>query len=100
MRKVTIKGKEYKLAYNLRSLFIYEEIAGKPFEGKRTVESYVFMYAMLQANNDDFDMNFDELIDVCDEDFSIFQTFAEEVEAYTKKMASYAVENKKKEVTL
>lgn len=98
MRTVTIGGVEYKLAYNLRSLFIYEEIAGHPYKGEKTIDSYVLLFSMLQANNEGFSLTFDEFIDACDEDMSIFQEFALVLEDYSKRMSSY-VENKKKTVT-
>lgn len=98
MRTVTINGTECKLAYNLRSLFIYEEIAGHPYKGDKTIDNYMFMYAMIQANNKDFFLSFDELIDACDEDMNIFQAFLEEIEDYSKRMSAL-VENKKKAMT-
>lgn len=98
MRTVTIGGVEYKLAYNLRSLFIYEEIAGHPYKGEKTIDSYVLLFSMLQANNEGFSLTFDEFIDACDEDMNIFQEFALVLEDYSKRMSSY-VENKKKAVT-
>lgn len=98
MRTVTINGTECKLAYNLRSLFIYEEIAGHPYKGDKTIDNYMLMYAMLQANNKDFSLSFEDLIDACDEDMGIFQVFVEVVEAYSKRMSAF-VENKKKAMT-
>ena len=98
MRTVTIGGVEYKLAYNLRSLFIYEEIAGHPYKGEKTIDSYVLLFSMLQANNEGFSLTFDEFIDACDEDMSIFQELALVLEDYSKRMSTY-VENKKKAVT-
>lgn len=95
MRTVTINGKEWKLAYNLRSLFIYEQIAGHPYTGEKTMDNYLLLYAMLQANNESFSMTADEFIDACDEDMGIFQVFVEVMEDYTKKVSAY-VENKKK----
>lgn len=97
MRTVTIGGVEYKLAYNLRSLFIYEEIAGHPYKGEKTIDCYILLFSMLQANNEDFSMTFDEFINACDEDLGIFQAFALVLEDYSKRF-SY-VENKKKAVT-
>lgn len=97
MRTVTIGGVEYKLAYNLRSLFIYEEITGHPYKGEKTIDSYILLFSMLQANNEDFSMTFDEFINACDEDMGIFQEFALVLEDYSKRF-SY-VENKKKAVT-
>lgn len=95
MRTVAINGKEYKLAYNLRSLFVYEEIAGHPYTGARSVDHYMLMYAMLMANNTDFAMTFDEFIDECDKDMNLFQTFMEEIEEQGKRASSF-LENKKK----
>ena len=77
MKTVVLQGIELKLAYNLRSLFIYEEIAGKPYTGEKTVENYMLMYAMLLANNEDFSLSFDEFINECDADLSLYQAFVE-----------------------
>lgn len=98
MKKVTINGKEYGIAYNLRSLFIYEEIAGHPFTGAKSFDLYMLLYAMLQANNKDFSLTFDELIDACDADMGIFQTYMTVMEEYGKRMEAF-VDNKKKAVT-
>ena len=98
MRTVEIKGNVYKLVYNLKGLFTYEEMAGHPYKGDKTIENYMLMYAMLQANNKDFSLSFDGLIDACDEDMGIFQVFVEVVEAYSKRMSAF-VENKKKAMT-
>ena len=98
MKKVTINGKEYGIAYNLRSLFIYEEIAGHPFTGAKSFDLYMLLYAMLQANNKDFSLTFDELIDACDADMGIFQTHMTVMEEYGKRMEAF-VDNKKKAVT-
>jgi hypothetical protein len=97
MRKVTINGKEWNLAYNLRSLFLYEQISGHPYTGGKTMDNYMLLYAMLQANNDEFSMTADEFIDACDEDMGIFQVFVEVMEDYTKRVSAF-VENKKKAV--
>ena len=63
MKKVVINGKEWKLAYNLRSLFIYEEAAGHPYKGEKTIDTYLLFWAMLSANNEGFSMEFEELVD-------------------------------------
>lgn len=97
MRTVSIKGQEYRLVYNLRSLFVYEEIAGHPYKGEKTMDSYVLMFAMLQANNAEFALTFDELIDACDEDFGLMGAFGEVLEEYGKRVSAY-VESKKKAV--
>lgn len=98
MKTVIINGCEYKLAYNLRSLFVYEEITGKPYTGTKTMDNYFLMFAMLQANNEGFELSFDDFIDACDEDFGLFEAFTEVVEAYGKRINAYQ-ENKKKAAT-
>ena len=80
MRTIAIDGVEYKLAYNLRSLFTYEEIAGHPYKGEKAIDNYTFLYSMLLANNEGFSMTFDEFLRACDEDLNIFQTFVDVVE--------------------
>ena len=99
MKTVVINGKEWKLAYNLRSLFVFEEIAGHPYKGEKTMENYLLLFSMLQANNDEFVMTFDELIDACDEDMNIFGEFVAVLDDYAKRMSAYA-ESKKKAMTL
>ena len=98
MKTVVINGKEWKLAYNLRSLFVFEEIAGHPYKGEKTMENYLLLFSMLQANNDEFVMTFDELIDACDEDMNIFGEFVAVLDDYAKRMSAYA-ESKKKAMT-
>ena len=98
MRTVTINGAVYKLACNLRSLFVFEEIAGHPYKGEKTMENYLLLFSMLQANNDEFVMTFDELIDACDEDMNIFGEFVAVLDDYAKRMSAYA-ESKKKAMT-
>ena len=98
MRTVEIKGNVYKLVYNLKGLFTYEEMAGHPYKGEKTVETYLLMYAMLIANNEDFAMEFDALIEACDEDMNIYQTFAEVLMDEEKRVSAF-LENKKKAMT-
>lgn len=98
MRTVEIKGNVYKLVYNLKGLFTYEEMAGHPYKGEKTVETYLLMYAMLIANNEDFAMEFDALIEACDEDMNIYQTFVEVMSDEAKRISAFQ-ENKKKAMT-
>ena len=73
--KVTIKDKEYDIRFSLIVLFKYEEVCGHPFEGKRLQELYMLMHCALLALNEDYTLTFDELIDYCDEEKSVFEKF-------------------------
>lgn len=95
MKTIVLQGIELKLAYNLRSLFIYEEIAGKPYTGEKTVENYMLMYAMLLANNEAFSLSFDEFINECDTDLGLYQVFVEVLTEQGKRASAF-LNNKKK----
>ena len=60
---ITINNKEYKLKYTIRALFIFEQITGRAFEIKTTLDNYLFFYSMLLANNPDNPLDWDEFID-------------------------------------
>lgn len=96
MRSVTIQGKEYKLAYNLKALFTYEEMAGHPYKGEKTIDTYLLLYSMLIANNSDFAMEFYSFIEACDADMGIYQSFVEVMDDEAKRISAY---NDKKKVT-
>lgn len=99
MRKVSIKGVDFKLAYNLRTLFTYEEIVGHPYKGEKTMDTYLLFFSMLMANNTEFSMTFNEFIDACDEDMNLYQSFVEVVEEHGKRVSAF-VDNKKKAMKL
>lgn len=89
MRTIEIAGKEWKMAYNLRSLFMYEEIAGHPYTGEKLVDSYLLMFAMLMANNEEFSMEFDAFINECDQNPAIAETFGAVMKAENDRLAAY-----------
>lgn len=74
---ITINNQEYKLKYTVRALFIFEKLSNKMFEGKTLTELYLLFYSILLANNNDLNFTFDELLNYCDEDMSLFTQFNE-----------------------
>lgn len=76
--KINIEGKNYQLKNTIRSLFIFEKIAGKQFDGKNLIDYYILFYSNLLANNpDEFNLTFDEFIELNDQDMSLFNQFVE-----------------------
>ena len=53
---------------------------------------YLLFFSILVANNDNFDITFDEFIDICDEDPKIFNEFREWFVAELEKQALYRTE--------
>lgn len=76
--KIVINNIEYNLKYTLRSLFIFEKITDNQFQGKQLIDYYLLFYSSLIANNSDtFKFTFDEFIELCDNDNSLFTQFIE-----------------------
>ena len=68
---IKINGEELKVKQTIRALFLWEQIAGRPFEVKNTLDNYLYYYALLLANNPDTALSWDDFIDAIDVDPSI-----------------------------
>lgn len=76
--EINIEGKNYTLKNTIRSLFIFEKIANKQFDGKNLIDYYILFYSILLANNpDEFNLTFDEFIEINDKDVNLFNQFIE-----------------------
>lgn len=82
---IKINGKEYKVKYTIRALFIFEQITGKAFEIKTLLDNYIFFYSMILANNPDDVLDWNVFIDALDSDPSIFKQLNTLVENEQKK---------------
>ena len=67
---IKINGKDYQIKQTIRALFLFEEITGKSFEIKTTMDNYLYFYCLLLANNPDF-MSWDDFINELDNDPTI-----------------------------
>ena len=65
---IKINGTDYKFKYTIRSLFIFEQITGRPFKIETLLDNYLFYYSMLLANNPDNTMTWDDFLDALDND--------------------------------
>ncbi|WP_229058504.1 MULTISPECIES: hypothetical protein [Parabacteroides] len=72
---IKIGNQEYLLKYTVRALFVYEQITGTSFSPDKLLNEYTLLYAILIANNTNFSLTFEELIELCDQDQSIFIEF-------------------------
>lgn len=80
-----ILGKNVVLKYSLRSMFVWEEMLGKPFEINTLLDTYCFCYACIIVNPDNPQVSFDEFINYCDEHPEVMKEFNEFLEAEHKK---------------
>ena len=65
---IKINGEELKVKQTIRALFLWEQIAGRSFEIKSTLDNYLYYYALILANNPDTSLSWDDFIDAIDED--------------------------------
>lgn len=71
MNTISINGKDYKIKYTIRALFIFEQITGKAFNIQTLLDNYIFFYSMILANNEDV-LDWNDFLDALDEDPTLF----------------------------
>lgn len=78
MRTLTIDGKDFLLKYTLRAFFVFENITGYPFQFGKMLDEYVLFYSFLLASNQEsFKIEFDEFIELCENDLMLYSQFKE-----------------------
>ena len=76
MKTISLNGKDLSLKYTLRAFFVFESISGYPFQFGKLLDEYILFYSFLIASNkDSFNMEFDEFIDSCESDLTLFNQF-------------------------
>ena len=96
MKEIEINGKNYKLKYTIRSLFIWEQITGKSFKIENMLDNYLFFYSMILANNPDDILSWDDYINAMDEDPMLFKRMTDIIEEQQKKDNLFTNEEKTK----
>lgn len=72
---VKIKGEDFQVKYTIRALFIFEQITEKSFELKNSLDTYIFYYSMLLANNSDKNLSWDEFLEEIDNNPELSKQF-------------------------
>lgn len=73
---IIIKSKSYKVKRTLRSIFMFEDAVGhKISSDATTMETFLYFFCLLYANNKNLDFDFDMFITYCDEDPEIQKQF-------------------------
>ena len=74
MKTISLNGKDFSLKYTLRAFFVFESISGYPFQFGKLLDEYILFYSFLIASNkDSFNMEFDEFIELCENDLTLFE---------------------------
>lgn len=72
---ITIGEKTIELKQTMRSLLIYENIKGEGFNPSTLENLLTFFYSCVIASSKDYSIQFDEFMDVLDENPSLFEDF-------------------------
>lgn len=75
--KITINNKEIELKNKLRSILIYEQIAGKTFNPSTMTDMILYFYSVVLANEPKLELDFMEFMDMLDEKPELFKEFNE-----------------------
>lgn len=94
--KLTIKDTEVEIKYTIRALFIYEQLADKTFNPQTLTELFLFFYALILANKTDIQLTFNELIQLCDNDSTLFPLFQNWLNEEFSKQNQFTDKSKKK----
>lgn len=96
MKEIEINGKNYKLKYTIRSLFIWEQITGKSFKIEKMLDNYLFFYSIILANNPDEILEWDDYLNAMDEDPTLLKRMSDIIEEQQKKDNLFTNEEKDK----
>nr|DAX88651.1 MAG TPA: hypothetical protein [Caudoviricetes sp.] len=78
MKTISLNGKEFILKYTLRAFFVFESISGYPFQFGKMLDEFLLFYSfLLAANQESFKMEFEEFIELCENDLTLFGQFKE-----------------------
>ena len=78
MKTISLNGKDFSLKYTLRAFFVFESIYGYPFQFGKILDEFLLFYSFLLASNQElFKMEFEEFIELCENDLTLFEQFKE-----------------------
>lgn len=96
--KIQIKNTEVELKNKMRSLLIYEQITNKPFNPTTVTDMILYFYSVILACKSDIDLTFSELMDIIDENPSVYEQFNEWLMSESHKNSIFNDGSKKKKV--
>lgn len=96
---IQIKDKEVTLKYSFRCFFIFENIMNRSFQPNTTTDVLVFFYSTIMASDKNLDFNFDEFLDMMDENPQLLVDFSEFITREVQKSKSLQPEEDEEKKT-
>lgn len=75
--KILVKEKEIELKNTFRSMIIFEKVAGKTFNPEGITDILLYFYSVIMASDKDCDLEFEEFINMVDENPKLLTDFSE-----------------------
>lgn len=80
MRTVEINGVAYPFRYGYGALMLVEKNIGEPYGASQSLyANFMLMLACFINADKDFPLNFDDLVDACDADYTLYNRMDEEI---------------------
>lgn len=73
---INVKGKDVTLKYSFRAMLMYENIKNESFSPKTLTDVLIFMLCVIVSSDKSIQLNFDDLLDMIDENPSIVEEFS------------------------
>lgn len=95
---VKIKDRDVELKYSLRSIMLYENIQKKSFAPETTTDVLVFMFCVLVGSDKDLQLDFNEFLDMIDDNPNLVVEFSNWLVAETTKNNQLSPDDEKKKL--
>lgn len=95
---IKIGDREIKLKYSFRALMLYENIQKKSFAPETTTDVLVFMFCVIMGSAKDVQLDFNEFLDMIDENPYLMTEFAEWLTGEINKNNTLTPETEEKKV--
>ena len=96
---IKINDRDITLKYSMRAIMLYEAIQKKPFAPESTTDVLVFLYCVLMGSAKDLDLDFNNFLDIVDDNPSILVDFSEWLTSEISKNNTLSPEEEKKVTT-
>lgn len=95
---IKIGDREIKLRYTFRSLMLYENIQKKSFAPETTTDVLVFMYCVIMGSDKDIKLEFNDFLDMVDENPVLVSEFADWLTGEINKNTTLSPDTEEKKV--
>ena len=84
-----ILGKNFKVNYGLRAMFVFEQITERPFAVNGLMDEYILFYSCIVSVKDNPALDFEEFIDYCNDHPELLEDFGKYLQDELKKKDAF-----------